>query len=59
MVRECKFIVLLFADDVLLTLTQLLVTLPNLHKLLEEFGSLSGYNVNSAKSEALLINMPL
>lgn len=38
LVRGGEFKITLFADDTLLTLTRLRVTLPNLHKLLEEFG---------------------
>lgn len=48
-----EFKISLFADDILLTLTQPQVALPNLNELLEEFRSLFGYKVNSSKSEAL------
>lgn len=47
-----EFKISLYADDVLLTLTNLHLTLPNLHAHLQAFGSLSGYKINMAKTEA-------
>lgn len=41
----------------LLTLTNPHVTLPNLHALLREFIILSGYRVNTLKTEANPINL--
>lgn len=57
-VHNKEFKLSLFADDVLLTLTNLHITLPNLQVLLQSFGSLSGYKVNSHKTEALPIHVP-
>ncbi|XP_068107367.1 alpha-protein kinase 2 isoform X1 [Hyperolius riggenbachi] len=54
-----QFKLSLFADDILLTLTNPLTTLPCLHRILVEFGALSGYKVNSSKTEALPINISL
>uniref|UniRef100_A0A8C5R857 Reverse transcriptase domain-containing protein n=1 Tax=Leptobrachium leishanense TaxID=445787 RepID=A0A8C5R857_9ANUR len=48
----------LFADDILLTITRPLVSLPNLYGCLSSFGALSGYKINIAKSEALNISLP-
>lgn len=53
-----EFKISLYADDVLLTLTNLHVTLPNLVSQLDSFGVLSGYKVNTSKTEALPINIP-
>lgn len=58
LVRGRKFKISLFTDDVYLTLTQPRVTLPNLHKLLDEFWSLLGYKINPSKSEAVPLNLP-
>uniref|UniRef100_A0A8C5MYW4 Reverse transcriptase domain-containing protein n=1 Tax=Leptobrachium leishanense TaxID=445787 RepID=A0A8C5MYW4_9ANUR len=48
----------LFADDILLTITRPLISLPNLYSCLSSFGALSGYKINIAKSEALNISLP-
>lgn len=48
----------LFADDVLLTITNPILTLPSLHNLLEEYSRLSGYKINLSKMEALPIQLP-
>lgn len=48
-----EFKISLYADDLLLTLTNLHVTLPNLTSQLCAFGALSGYKVNTSKIEAL------
>ncbi|XP_069805749.1 ATP synthase subunit ATP5MJ, mitochondrial [Dendropsophus ebraccatus] len=50
--------IMLFADDVLLTLSDPVTTLPVLHDLLTKFGTLSGYKVNTTKSEAMPLNLP-
>lgn len=55
--RDREFKVSLYADDVLLTLTNLRLTLPNLLSQLRLFGSLSGYKVNTSKTEALPVNV--
>lgn len=49
----------LFADDALLVLTQPLTSLPNMWKLLNSFGDISGLKVNNAKSKALNISLGL
>ncbi|XP_077321582.1 uncharacterized protein LOC143955402 [Lithobates pipiens] len=56
-VRTRDFKVSLFADDVLLSLTQPHISLPNLHKELDAYSLLSGYKINSSKTEALPLNM--
>uniref|UniRef100_A0A8C5Q8T9 Reverse transcriptase domain-containing protein n=1 Tax=Leptobrachium leishanense TaxID=445787 RepID=A0A8C5Q8T9_9ANUR len=43
----------LFADDVLLSLTSPITTLPNLLKALKDYGRVSGYKLNADKSEVL------
>lgn len=57
-VRGREFKISLFADDIILTLTQPHVTLPTLHTELDRFRVLSGYKINASKSEALPINIP-
>lgn len=52
--RELK--ISLFADDYLLTITNPLISLPNLHANLDGWGVLSRYKLNTTKSEALLLN---
>lgn len=46
----------LFADDLLISITQPTQTLPKLMKLLEEFGSISGYKNNINKTQVLTLN---
>ena len=46
----------LFADDLLISLTQPTQTLPKLMKLLEEFGLVSGYKIYINKTQALTFN---
>lgn len=41
----------------ILTLTQPRISLPNLHAELDRYGALSGYKMNTSKSEALPINI--
>lgn len=57
-IRDQEFKLSLFADDVLLTLTNPHISLPNLQALLQTYGSLSGYKVNSHKTGALPIHIP-
>uniref|UniRef100_A0A803JHE0 Reverse transcriptase domain-containing protein n=1 Tax=Xenopus tropicalis TaxID=8364 RepID=A0A803JHE0_XENTR len=52
-----QYKIFLFADDVLLTITNPLTTLPSLHKILNEYGTLSGYKINLSKTEALPVNL--
>ena len=56
-VRGREFKISLFADDVILSLTQPRISLPNLHAELSRYGALSGYKINTSKSEALPINI--
>lgn len=46
----------LFADDLLISITQPTQTLPKLIKLLEEFGFISGYKININKTQILKFN---
>lgn len=57
-VNSAQYKLSLFADDVLLTITNPLTTLPSLHKLLELYGSLSGHKINMSKTEALPVQIP-
>lgn len=47
----------LYADNVILTLTHPQTSLPNLYKIISEYGSYSGYKINNDKSEAFYLNM--
>lgn len=48
----------IFGDDVLLFITSPLPSLPNVCRLLDNFGNISGLHVNMTKSQALNINVP-
>lgn len=58
LMRQREYKLSLFADDLLLTLTNPLLSLPSLHDLLSAYGSLSGYKVNMSKNEALPVLLP-
>lgn len=47
----------MFADDILLFITSPITSLPNINKLLESFGHISGLRVNMTKSQALNISL--
>lgn len=55
--RQREYKLSLFADDILLTLTHPHISLPSLHTTLALFGDISGYKINSTKTEALPINI--
>ena len=46
----------LYADDILLTLSHPLQSIPHLLKLVEKFGQFTGYKINCSKSEAIPLN---
>lgn len=46
----------LFADDILLTLTNPQQSIPQVLKIIDDFGKLSGYKVNYSKSESIPLN---
>lgn len=46
----------LFADDLLISITQPTQTLPKLMELLEKFGLISGYKININKTQVLIFN---
>lgn len=48
----------LFADDILLFVTDPLISLPNICKLLDNFSADTGLKVNYSKSTALNVNIP-
>lgn len=54
--RECKLS--LFVDDILLTITNPLLFLASLHSLLSSFSAISGYKINTKKTEALPLHIP-
>ena len=45
----------LYADDILLYITNSQISIPNILNLIEEFGSFSGYRINWNKSEIMTI----
>lgn len=55
-IASYEFKLNLFADDILLTITNLEKSIPKLLQLIEVFGSISGYKVNYTKSEAIPLN---
>lgn len=52
LMRQRAYKLSLFADDILLTLTNPTISLPSRHALLHTVGSISGYKINTAKTEA-------
>lgn len=46
----------LYADDVIVFLTKLTISVPRLLQQIELFGQFSGYNINNAKSSILFLN---
>lgn len=48
----------LFADDIILSITSPTNSLPHIQEVLESFGSVSYYKVNSSKSVILPMNLP-
>lgn len=49
----------MYADDTLIYLSNLQQSLPNVLKIIEHFGTLSGYKINYSKSILLLLNTDL
>lgn len=56
--RQGEYKLSLFADDILLTITNPLISLPSLQKLLSSFSAISGDKINNSKTEALPIHIP-
>uniref|UniRef100_A0A8C6SDT3 Reverse transcriptase domain-containing protein n=1 Tax=Neogobius melanostomus TaxID=47308 RepID=A0A8C6SDT3_9GOBI len=46
----------MYADDILLTLSKPIQSIPRMLQIIDNFGKLSGYKVNWSKSEAILLN---
>lgn len=53
-----KHILSLYADDLLLFVSDPLTTIPLIIELLNRFGTFSGYKLNYSKSECFLVNNP-
>lgn len=58
LLRQRYYKLSLFADDILLTLTNLHISLPSLHDTLASCSSISGFKIHPSKAEALPINVP-
>lgn len=58
MIADANHVVSLYADDIVLFLTNLSTTLPALTDLLDIYSGISGYKVNMQKSVALPLNLP-
>lgn len=57
LIKNTQYKICLYADDILITLTNPQVSLPKLLSLLKEFGSYSGYKLNLQKTQTLTFNM--
>lgn len=56
--RHMEYKLSLFADDILLTHTNPHTSLPPLHPHLTQFSPLSGYKINTSKTEAMPLHIP-
>ena len=56
MVENEKHIILLYADDIILYLTNVVSSLPALYTLLDEYSCISGYKINKHKSVVIPLN---
>jgi len=57
LIGNTQYKICLYADDILMTLSNPTVSLPKLLHLLEEFGSYSGYKLNLDKTQTLTFNL--
>lgn len=55
---DTRHILSLYADDLLLFVSDPLTTIPRIIELLDRFGIFSGYKLNYSKSECFLVNNP-
>ncbi len=55
-IEESEHIILLFADDIIIYLSNLTISIPTLVSFIESFGKFSGYKVNNSKSTILFLN---
>ncbi len=55
-IEESQHIILLFADDIIIYLSNLTTSIPTLVSFIESFGKFSGYKVNNSKSTILFLN---
>lgn len=55
-IEETEHIISLFADDIIIYLSNLTSSIPTLVSLIESFGRFSGYKVNNSKSTILFLN---
>lgn len=55
--RQWEYKLSLFADNILLTLMNPIISLPSLHSLLHTIGSISGFKINTVKTEALPLHI--
>ena len=54
-INEVDHRIALYADDVILFLTKLSQTIPELENMIKEFGVFSGYKINNAKSSLMML----
>lgn len=55
-IEETEHIISLFADDIIIYLSNLASSIPTLVSVIESFGKFSGYKVNNSKSTILFLN---
>lgn len=58
LMQQREYTLSLFANDILSTLMNPIISLLSLHALLHSFGAISGYKVNTAKTDALPLHIP-
>lgn len=56
--RDHQYTIALYADDVILSLTQPEVSVPNLMEEIHFYSQLSGYKLNTATTEVLPLHLP-
>lgn len=56
--QQWEYEISLFADDILMTLTSPLLSLPSLHNQLSFYRALFGYKTNATKTETLPLHIP-
>lgn len=51
-------LIILYSDDIILTLGQPLQQFPLIMEIIDRFGFFSGYKINKSKTQSLIVNAP-